>query len=312
MDTYLIYIAIVGATISILSAVISWYIKRRKFGASYPTGLGQSDRHAQDKTFVPYDTKSTVRLAWDSIDVDIVNQFVMCITNKGERQSELPDWRSILRRRGYIAQFEDDGCEMTVAGVLLFAHDPTFALPHARVQFTVYSGNSIVSSSIATEDLRLPVPKAINRIVVLAKQHLPHPDVVIQGIKRDVTCALPLSVIREALVNAFAHRDYQEKGSRITVSVFKDRLEIVSPGELPEPLTLNSLTSCQYRPVSRNPSLASGLFDLRLMEERGTGIRRMITEMESLGLPPPLFTQESGFFVVTLFIEQSSKKDVQQ
>jgi hypothetical protein len=80
--------------------------------------------------------------------------------------------------------------------------------------------------------------------------------------------------LREALVNAAAHRDYSLAGSSIRVEKFTDRIAILSPGLPPPPLTLEKLRTLRYLPCSRNPNLARGLSFFERMEEQGDGLRR--------------------------------------
>lgn len=85
----------------------------------------------------------------------------------------------------------------------------------------------------------------------------------------------PGRALREALVNAVAHRNYEDGARKITVRVFSNRIEIASPGYPPKPLTLAKLRKGNYRPASRNPLIAQALATFQLMEQRGSGFARM-------------------------------------
>ena len=106
--------------------------------------------------------------------------------------------------------------------------------------------------------------------------------------------------MREAIVNAVAHRSYEDRARKIFVRVFSDRVEISSPGYPPQPLTLAKLRRGGYRPCSRNPLIAQTLATLGLMEQRGSGFARMHDAMLNHGLAAPVLSQSDGFFVVTL------------
>ncbi len=105
-----------------------------------------------------------------------------------------------------------------------------------------------------------------------------------------------MEALREALVNAVAHRRYELEGQKTMLTVFSDRVVIASPGLLPRPLTLAKIMSGDYRPCSRNPLIAQGLSFFHRIEERGSGIGRMRDEMLNHGLDPPRFATSSGFF----------------
>jgi predicted HTH transcriptional regulator len=106
--------------------------------------------------------------------------------------------------------------------------------------------------------------------------------------------------LREALVNAVAHRIYEDAARKIFLRVFSDRIEIASPGYPLKPLTPARLRKGGYRPCSRNPMIAQTLATLSLMEQRGTGFARMRDAMLDHGLEEPVIAQQDGFFVVTL------------
>ena len=105
--------------------------------------------------------------------------------------------------------------------------------------------------------------------------------------------------LREALVNAVAHRNYEDASRKIMVEVFTNRVVVSSPGYPPAPLTLAKLRRGNYRPCSRNPVIAQTLATFKLMEQRGSGFARMRDAMLNHGLDSPTFTEQDGYFVVT-------------
>ena len=109
--------------------------------------------------------------------------------------------------------------------------------------------------------------------------------------------AYPTTVLREAVVNALMHRDYQDPAS-IQVRLFPDRLEIWNPGTLPEEYVKSAPSFTVSRP--RNPDIAR-IFHLRgYAEMLGIGLRRIREEMAQAGLPPPTWKNESGGVLLTL------------
>jgi len=109
----------------------------------------------------------------------------------------------------------------------------------------------------------------------------------------------PVEALREALVNAVAHRNYEDAGRKTMVEVFPDRIVISSPGLPPKPLTLQKLRSGRYKPCSRNPILAQSLSYFHRIEERGSGFRRMRDQMIDHGLEDFLLGEDTGYFQVT-------------
>ncbi|APY10466.1 ArsR family transcriptional regulator [Seonamhaeicola sp. S2-3] len=107
---------------------------------------------------------------------------------------------------------------------------------------------------------------------------------------------IPETVFKEAIINALAHRDYYDKGARITVEVFNDRVEISNPGGLISGIPKNEFGK---RSLSRNP-LIFGLFErIRMVEQVGSGIGRMRDLMIEADLTEPEFNTE-GMFTVTV------------
>jgi ATP-dependent DNA helicase RecG len=107
---------------------------------------------------------------------------------------------------------------------------------------------------------------------------------------------IPETAFKEIIINSLAHRDYYDKGARITIEVFDDRVEISNPGGL-----VSAVPKSEFgkRSASRNP-LIFGLFErMRLVEQIGSGITRIRDVMNDEGLTPPEFNID-GMFTVTL------------
>jgi ATP-dependent DNA helicase RecG len=107
---------------------------------------------------------------------------------------------------------------------------------------------------------------------------------------------LPESALREAIVNAVCHRDYFEKGARIMVEVFDDRVDITNPGGFCKGLSEENFGTVS---VTRNSLLASLLHRIHFIEEMGTGIERMRIATQAAGVPDPEFRVESKFWTIS-------------
>jgi predicted HTH transcriptional regulator len=102
------------------------------------------------------------------------------------------------------------------------------------------------------EDIRGPRPLVIDRAVSFIDRNTRHPMKIV-GLNRARIDEYPVEALREALVNAVAHRQYEDAGRKIILEVFSDRVVVSSPGLPPAPITLASLRKGNYRPCSRNP-----------------------------------------------------------
>lgn len=126
------------------------------------------------------------------------------------------------------------------------------------------------------------------------------------GSEAPVSYEIPPDVVREAIVNAVAHRDY-DSAAAAQVSVFADRVEVWNPGVLPPPLTPARLRE-PHASVARNPRICEALFLVRYIEKYGTGTLMMIRESAAHALPEPDFEQRAGEFVVTVWRDWLTEK----
>ena len=108
----------------------------------------------------------------------------------------------------------------------------------------------------------------------------------------------PSEAVHEALVNALVHRDYMIQGSEIHVDMYDDRLEVVSPGGMPDGKRIQDLNIDDVASVRRNPIICDIFSRLRLMERRGSGLRKIIDQYPENTVPSFRSTAQS--FIVTL------------
>jgi len=108
----------------------------------------------------------------------------------------------------------------------------------------------------------------------------------------------PAEAVHEALVNALVHRDYMIRGSEIHLDMYDDRLEIVSPGGMPDGKRIQDLNIDDVASIRRNPVICDIFSRLRLMERRGSGLRKIIDQYPENAAPSFRSTEQS--FVVTL------------
>jgi ATP-dependent DNA helicase RecG len=108
----------------------------------------------------------------------------------------------------------------------------------------------------------------------------------------------PSEAVHEALVNALVHRDYMIQGSEIHVDMYDDRLEIVSPGGMPDGKRIQDLNIDDISSIRRNPIICDLFSRLKLMERRGSGLRKIIDQYPEDAVPSFRSTEQS--FVVTL------------
>lgn len=121
---------------------------------------------------------------------------------------------------------------------------------------------------------------------------------------------IPETAFKEAIINALSHRDYYDKGARITIELFKDRVEISNPGGLTSAISLAEFGTKSH---SRNP-LIFGLFvRIQMVEQVGSGIGRIRDLMKTAKLPEPQFKTDGMFTVVfQRTVEETVEKTVEE
>lgn len=208
------------------------------------------------------------------------------------------DEKDLLKEIGALNEAGDP----TVAGILLFSKYPQQWLPQSGVIFVKFVGTGPrgedgLAGYARREEITGPLARLVENIWELTWSEMAV-SAVVRGLEREETYEYPAFAVREALVNAVCHRDYRLKGRRIEVRMYRDRLEVISPGGLPGYITVDNIVDEHF---SRNPRLVGALFHWGYIEELGLGIDRMIEEMVQAGHKPPSFTAKPYSFTVTLY-----------
>ncbi len=204
-----------------------------------------------------------------------------------------------LHTRGLLWRKGEKGDHFaTAAGFLLFGIRPGDRYPQCEILVDAYADTKISGKPRGQANINASLLKAINQILEFVDKHTFHPARVV-GINNIALDEYPQRALREALVNAVAHRNYEDASRKIGVQIFSDRVVVASPGYPPSPLTLAKLRRGNYRPCSRNSVIAQALATMNLMEQRGSGFARMRDAMLNHGLDAPVYAQQDGYFIVT-------------
>lgn len=115
--------------------------------------------------------------------------------------------------------------------------------------------------------------------------------------------AIPTRVLREALINAFCHRDYSIRGGSVDVAIYDDRVEISNSGPLPPDIKLGDLTKV-HGSFPRNPIIANVLYQCGMIERWGRGTLDMIEFCKESGIKPPKFEESTGSFTITFILRE--------
>ena len=206
-------------------------------------------------------------MSWDAVDPE-----------------DADEWATVLRNLD-LAVNSAGTIASTIDGMLIFGENPGRFLPQSGVRAICYTGQEPEYATRADEQLRgalvplraldgsLVETGLVDRVWDFVRRNTT-PTATLRGARRVDRWEYPEEVIREIVVNALIHRDYSIAGTDIAVSIFTDRLEVQSPGRLPNTVTVDSMRlGMRY---SRNQTLVNVMRDYGYMEARGMGIRNKV------------------------------------
>jgi predicted HTH transcriptional regulator len=185
------------------------------------------------------------------------------------------------------------------ASILLFGKQPQRFLISSEVKCAHFHGTEVTKPIPSYQVYKGTVFELVDRAVdfVMSKIDLAVGTRALST-QAPVAYEIPLEVVREAIVNAVAHRDYTSNGS-VQVMLFSDRLEVWNPGTLSPPLTIERLRQ-PHASLPCNPLLAEPLYLTKYIERMGTGTGDMIKRCRKAGLREPEFSIPGGF-VATVY-----------
>src|SRR3989338_5045210 len=185
--------------------------------------------------------------------------------------------------------------------LLFFAKDPQSFFSYSLIKLVRFDGVEPIKV-LAYEEAKGNLPQIIDHSVNFMRRFIAK-EFVITETKRKEIPFLPEDAVREAIINAVAHRDYFNK-NEIQLSIFDDRVEITNPGGIPEgmsPALLGSLS------IQRNPRIYQLLKDYAYMEGIGSGISKIRRLMNENKLSDPEFTITKDFFRLVLRLRKGKE-----
>ncbi|MBI1852915.1 MAG: putative DNA binding domain-containing protein [Planctomycetes bacterium] len=208
-----------------------------------------------------------------------------------------------LERFGLIVP-RPGGHAITNACLLLFAKPPLIKWhPHAGVRFFRVAGteriHGVRRNVTQLTRVDLPLATSVAETQRIARDQVRRSEKLHDLFFREIP-EYPDFAWQETIVNAIAHRDYEDQARETEVWFFDDRMEVRSPGDLVPPVTVELLRQRRSIHASRNPVIVRVLVEAGLMREEGEGVPRMFDEMEESFLRPPEFEVDHGEFCVAL------------
>ena len=227
---------------------------------------------------------------WDAVikdlDADLLTQYKEIIG--AEQQTD----EQVLHARGFIKRVQGKGY-LSNAAVLLFARNISQFYPNCRIRFLrydgTYAGVGTKINIIRDKSIELPLLRIIEETKsFIATQLREFTMLNVSSGKFQIVPEYPEFAWLEGIVNAVTHREYAMSGSYIKVSMYDDRLEIESPGKLPNIVTLENIKETRY---SRNPRISRVLTEFGWVRELNEGVNRIYKEMADYFLDAPDYTE---------------------
>lgn len=245
-----------------------------------------------------YHFDETPVLGTDEADLDwsLFERYYRAIAGEGTATAELTA-QETLRGAFVLTQCEQRLC-LTVAGLLCFGKNPQRHLYHSRLSALRFVGDEVSETMADTQELTGPLAQVIDGAISFAVRNATT-TARIEGALETERPQYPRAALRELIVNAVAHRDYSLAGAQIRLIMFDHRLELYSPGRLPNSMSLDNLR--YYNHIARNPLIVQYLNRLGYMRDFGTGIPRVIRLMREHNDTEPEFAVQGEEFVARLF-----------
>ena len=217
----------------------------------------------------------------------------------------------ILKHEGIAAVLEELAVakygRITNAGDVLFGRNPELRNPQIRVRAACFASDKADEKFLDQKSFQGPLGQMLEETYAFVLRNTPtqstfSPD----RLRREDSSVYPEQAVREALVNAFAHRDYSRPSGGVVVTIYPRRLEIWNSGGLPDGVTVDTLQKGQLS-VLRNPDLAHVLYLRGFMERLGRGSVLILKACLELGLPAPQWTSDTKAGVtLTFFAPQAT------
>lgn len=204
-----------------------------------------------------------------------------------------------------LAEFTPSGLKLKAAALLLFAKDVRKFHPGCFVRIFTISGKdrrsgeafNVIKDDIVADNVVKLVEFAWERLSYALTMHTSLTDKA----KFQQSYLYPQIACRETLINAIVHRNYAIQGRGIEISIFSDRLEILSPGRVLSTISLDDIRKLKGAHESRNPLIARVLREIGYVREMGEGIQRIFDVMRSNALAEPDLQSSNDDFIVTLY-----------
>ena len=286
----------------------SWVTRVRVGTTTRDASREEEERLYQGSGALRYGVKPVIGSSLGALDRRrLRDYFERVLKGTAPATSDDDSWASLLRNVDLL-KGSTGPPTATVDGVLLFGLEPKRYLPQSGIRALCFAGTDMdyaarddqnlagALTPLVALDGSMLEPGLVDRGIEFVRRNI-SPVAHLEGGRRIDGWEYPLEVVRELLVNALVHRDYSIVGTDVDLLVFSDRLEVRSPGRLPNTVTPEGMRrGMRY---ARNQMLVNVMRDYGYVDARGMGVRaKVIPGMrEHNGTEPELIEEEHRFTV---------------
>lgn len=205
--------------------------------------------------------------------------------------------RTVDQQLASLGMLDPGSGEVRVLGLLVVGLDPSAAVPGAYIQFVRYDGTDEASNVVDQEELRGNLIDQLDLLGRLLTANIRTAVREIGGLRQENRPDYPIGALRELVLNAITHRDYEHFNAPVRILWFADRIEITSTGG---PYGAVTRETFERRNDYRNTALAAAMKTLGYVNRFGRGIALVRSTLERNGNPPAEFNVEDTYWSVTV------------
>jgi len=274
-----------------------YYLKSKGIESGTYIRVGSTTRLADSETIralelkkqnISYDSRPDYRFTREYINLEMAKGWF-----RDKKEIEITEAHLFMLK---ILIKENDNVYPTVAGLLLFPAREFADYAHAKIKCAKFKGLE-PGIFIDKAEYRGSILAQIESTMKFIKANIKL-SATIGEIYREEKYEYPLEALREAVINAVVHRDYMRAGRDTRVGIYDNRIEIISPGELPAAFSVDDIGKVDFSEL-RNHVLGRVFSELKLIEGWGLGFKKIIRLCEQHGLGRPEFIEEAQNFKVT-------------
>lgn len=243
-----------------------------------------------------FDARYNQKIGYDAIDEDEVRDFLdKRAINRDLRVPNIPI-KNILDSLNLLDDLKGQVRPINTA-ILFFSKHASEYFPQNEIRIARFDGMTKGAPILDSQEIKGPFYQMIDQVENFFRRNTRTASKIVDFKRIDIP-EYPYSAIREALINAIAHRDYNRTGAPILFYIYDDRVEIISPGGLVPGVTLENIG---VKHEARNQNICRIFHETQDMEKLGTGIQKMRDYMQEYKLPEPEFQLYDKSFAVIFY-----------